>query len=958
MDPSIMKLLEEDEDETMHSGADVEAFTAALNRDIEGDTSNSQPSDSDSALSQGSNQTSSQLFQQWQTSSQDENANCQGQQYLKGSQQQEQRSSEMLPKQHASGYENQQPQIDTSQERNCFPLQEKQSQKDCQQWQAEAEQNTLQSHSSQTMDMQNSEKNPIHVREPDRTQYPNSESQYSKLQKMSNQHPMAPEQAINPMNHGKQVPFALLLPVIQPQLDKDRAMQLQTLYIKLKKNEISKDVFVRHMRSLVGDQMLKMAVFKLQTQAARNSQAGPNQFPSQSQASVQQHHMKMQTINGKQFTKPQSLAQLHQKGFPEDPSHIPSTAAQLKSVSNNASMGNAQKSQEVEHQSVSHGMQVSQTSSSRLSTLNQEKERCTIPIQGLSKQQQQQQQLHFPQSSFPTYGNSGGNYPPFSGTNVNTSSTSLNQQPHDLQMRQDPVNQSMGASQSMNVTSLPKFERQDSFSEQTRVQGGTLSHLTNNSALQQNSAHWQSSPSKVQKTGAPSSMTYVKQEPLDQLNEQQNKSQLSTPHPQGLSAFSSAHTEQGNAIPGTSMGETFEMQSNRMGFSTSTSTAPSNSVSSSMTPQLDPNFLLSSRIVSSTSPIGPGSNGKAPTRKPYFGQKKPLEALGSSPPLSSKKQKVSGPLSDQSIEQLNDVTAVSGVNLREEEEQLFSGSKEDSRVSEASRRAVQEEEDRLILQKLPLQKKLAEIMARCDVKSISNDVERCLSLCVEERLHGLISNLIRLSKQRVDIEKARHRILITSDVRQQIISMNQKAREEWEKKQAEAEKLQKLDEPEGNPGVDGDKEKDEGRVKSLKANKEDDEKMRTTAANVAARAAVGGDDMLSKWQLMAEQARQKREGVDVPSGSQPGKDVSHNPSSAFGRNANQEAEKRGQSAAFATSGSSRKFGRNQVSVPQPVVVRKISIKDVIAVLEREPQMSKSTLIYQLHEKMRADAVAE
>lgn len=74
MDPSIMKLLEEDEvpplslslsgkvkslivvviqfvlqDETMHSGADVEAFTAALNRDIEGDnnTSTSQPSDSD-----------------------------------------------------------------------------------------------------------------------------------------------------------------------------------------------------------------------------------------------------------------------------------------------------------------------------------------------------------------------------------------------------------------------------------------------------------------------------------------------------------------------------------------------------------------------------------------------------------------------------------------------------------------------------------------------------------------------------------------------------------------------------------------------------------------------------------------------------------------------------------------------------------------------------------------------
>ena len=34
----------------MHSGADVEAFTAALNRDIGGDTSTSQPSDSDSSM--------------------------------------------------------------------------------------------------------------------------------------------------------------------------------------------------------------------------------------------------------------------------------------------------------------------------------------------------------------------------------------------------------------------------------------------------------------------------------------------------------------------------------------------------------------------------------------------------------------------------------------------------------------------------------------------------------------------------------------------------------------------------------------------------------------------------------------------------------------------------------------------------------------------------------------------
>ncbi|GJZ52188.1 transcription initiation factor TFIID subunit 4b, partial [Tanacetum coccineum] len=202
-----------------------------------------------------------------------------------------------------------------------------------------------------------------------------------------------------------------------------------------------------------------------------------------------------------------------------------------------------------------------------------------------------------------------------------------------------------------------------------------------------------------------------------------------------------------------------------------------------------------------------------------------LQKLGKdaclTPVRFSKKQKVVGALADQSIEQLNDVTAVTGVNLREEEEQLFSGATEDSRVSEASRKVVQEEEARLILQKNPLQKKLSEIMAKCGVKTVSNDLERCLSLCVEERLRGLISNLIRLSKQRVDLERPRHGTVITSDVRKQIMSMNQKAQEEWDKK---------------------------GLIHTQVT-----EGSRVVVENILARAAVGGDDMLSKWQLMAEQ---------------------------------------------------------------------------------------------------------
>ncbi|XP_041017175.1 transcription initiation factor TFIID subunit 4b [Juglans microcarpa x Juglans regia] len=885
MDPSIMKLLEEDEDESMHSGADVEAFQAALNRDIGGDASTSQNSDSDKVLSQVSNHTPSQL-PQWETANQDQSIECQIQPDQKGAQQLEQPLSGMELKQHASVIENQQQQSDAPDVLNNVQMQEKRSQDDSQQGQTQN--NSLQN--PQTSGMQISEKPSISIHESDRRPGLEGESQYAKLQKMSNQQATITEQASNPINRSRpgQVPFGVLLPVLQAQLDKDRAMQLQTIFAKLKKNEIPKEGFVRHMRGIVGDHMLKLAVMKIQ------SQPSSNQFQLQAQASARQH-----------------------------PQRMPSADSSYPGIENNA-----QKSREGNRQSDSHGGQGSQVPSSSASGINPEREQSSIPTQGLNKQQQQH--LHFPS----IYGSTSGNYNPYSGTNVNTLTSSVKTHTHEAQTRQISQHQNInstqlsGTTQAMNTMSIPKFERLNSTNDPKRLQGGSVSHLTNNSTSQQIPVPWQSSTNKEQSSALSPSMAGVKQEAIDQ----------------------------GNATPGTVNDEALEKQSSRMGLSTSMSMMPSNSVSPSMAAQLDPTVPLGPRIPSAASSAG--TNSRTPSKKPSIGQKKPLEALGSSQPLPSKKQKVSGAFSDQSIEQLNDVTAVSGVNLREEEEQLFSGPKEDSRVSEASRRAVQEEEEKLILQKTPLQKKLAEIMAKCGLKSTSNDVERCLSLCVEERMRGLISNLIRLSKQRVDIEKPRHRTLITSDVQHQIMTMNKKAREEWDKKQAEAERLRRLNEPEGSNGVDGEKDKDEGRGKSIKANKEEDDKMRTTAANVAARAAVGGDDMLSKWQLMAEQARQKREGVTDASGSQPGKDASRKPLSTSGRKENQDAEKRGNTASIAAFGPLRKSGRNQIAATQTRVARSISVKDVIAVLEREPQMSRSNLIYRLYEKIRSDGTAE
>lgn len=944
-----MKLLEEDEDESMHSGAAVDAFTAALNRDIEGGASCSQPSQSDtSALSQENNQMSSQMYSQWQHPSQDEDSsNHINQQGLRNQEKQEQQSSEMEVKEHGSSVEAQR-EVDGCQAPSGLPVQYKPVQIDSQGHQIEQSSGEF-TQTSAAMQMQISGIGHGQVHEPNRMLNPGSESQFSNMQRFSNPPAPVPEQAGNSANRAKQIPFGSLLPIILPELDKDRALQLQNLYSKLRKNEIPKDGFVRHMRALVGDQMLRLAVVKMQAKGNRNPEAGPNQFQVQSQSPMQQqHHLRPSTGTASQFSDPYSFGQLHQKSQSTSSvtvplpsrSTTPSVLQPQKDSGHQIVDSNAFNSREVEHLTDSHAMQQNQMS-----------------IPGLTKQQQQH--MHFPQSSFSMYGTSG--YHPYTGANVVTSSAMVKPQPHDPQMRQVHFHQGFGpahvdgASQVMNVMNVPKIEMQNSLNDPKRGLGTTMPNMPT-SSVPHNPVPWQSMVGKEQKIGTSQSMSYVKQELVEQVHEKQSKPPNFSSS--GSTFTSAAQVEQGKAIPGKN-DELSERQHPGMTFPSSTRTTtmvPSSSVSSHMTSSADADVQNTSASTMS----GTGGNAKASAKKPSIGQKKPLDAHVSSPPLPSKKQKVSGAFSDQSIEHLNDVTAVSGVNLREEEEQLFSGPKDDSRVSEASRKAVQEEEDRLILQKIPLQKKLAEIMTKCGLKNLSNDVERCLSLCLEERLRGLISSLIRVSKQRVDSEKARHNTVVTSDIREQILAVNRRAREEWEKKQAEAGKLQKDNEPDSSAGVDGDKEKDEGRGKSLKVNKEEDDKMRTTAANVAARAAAGGDDMLSKWQLMA-QKRQKREGgPEIASSSQAGKDGNDKPLGTSAGNARdvRGAVKKDQSAAPAASGVARQFGRNQATELPPRVARRISIKDVIAVLEREPQMAKSTVIYQLYERMRADAAVE
>ncbi|KAM0834433.1 hypothetical protein ACQ4PT_063589 [Festuca glaucescens] len=608
------------------------------------------------------------------------------------------------------------------------------------------------------------------------------------------------------------IPFNMLIPILQEHLDRDKDMQLQSVWAKLRRNEVHKDDFLRVIRNIVGDQMLKQAAHKvfaqMQAQAQRNKQGNANQHSFSPQASTQQ-----------------------------------------SSASGSAKLPD----QQVRMPTPPNQVQKSQASSS-------------------------------PQT-----------FVPLSGTQMHNS---MHYFAHD---------NSIQAPDAKGVHAMPN--RPPIMNPSTPLQ-------TSNKQLQ---------PTKIQQ---------VSQQLYGATNTPQSYPRPtigSMPlRPQSLASETRPPLHSHGMVPA------------KIGTVPTHPTMQQNAPARQMQQNKDmknPSAKLHGKQAAPKTSTPPA----AKTNKKSGGQKKSLEMAGSAPAPSSKKQKTAGAFQEQSIDQLNDVTAVSGVNLREEEEQLLSASKEESAASEAARRIVQEEEENLFLQKGPLLKKLAAIILKCNLKNASADVERCLSMCVEERLRRFISTLIRVSKQRIDMEKTGHRLVITSDVGRQILQMNQKAKEEWDKKQAETDKNKKQTEDEGSGAAELDREKEESRPKNAKPNKEEDDKMRTTAANVAARQAVGGSDMLSKWQLMAEQARQKRAPVQRPAHG-----------SGKGSAEQNEASKRSHFAAFGTGGTKRQgkgsFATRHSHGPQ----RTVSVKDVICVLEREPQMTKSRLIYRLYERLPGD----
>uniref|UniRef100_A0A2N9J274 Transcription initiation factor TFIID component TAF4 C-terminal domain-containing protein n=1 Tax=Fagus sylvatica TaxID=28930 RepID=A0A2N9J274_FAGSY len=306
--------------------------------------------------------------------------------------------------------------------------------------------------------------------------------------------------------------------------------------------------------------------------------------------------------------------------------------------------------------------------------------------------------------------------------------------------------------------------------------------------------------------------------------------------------------------------------------------------------QLDLQRML---IPSAITSVQTGTNANT-SKKRSFVQEKRIKAFVTPSPPSSKRQKLSRKVPDQRFE-LPDDLSLCGNHLQEEEEQLFSQSKTESQASETPRTSQVKEDERLILQKLPLQKKLAQIIAKCGIESKGNDVECFLSLAVKKRMDGLIGSMIRLSKQRVDFDKPKNQIVHTSDIQHQISVMNLKLKEDQEKKQTEeAAKEFEADGDTYKAGRSSIIPKENTVMRVL-----DDSKCRK--ANIVVRAEIGIDDVVKKWKLMAEKHNRK---LGRSSGTQASKDA--------------REEK----------GTKHQLLGRSCLVPQMKMVRSLSVKDL------------------------------
>eukprot|EP00742_Colponemidia_sp_Colp-10_P013257 GILJ01014968.1.p1 GENE.GILJ01014968.1~~GILJ01014968.1.p1 ORF type:complete len:706 (-),score=112.04 GILJ01014968.1:109-2127(-) len=267
-----------------------------------------------------------------------------------------------------------------------------------------------------------------------------------------------------------------------------------------------------------------------------------------------------------------------------------------------------------------------------------------------------------------------------------------------------------------------------------------------------------------------------------------------------------------------------------------------------------------------------------------------------------------------------DVTEMAGVNLAEEAENVMSGV-DNSMVIDYG-----PDKDTPIVNPAVAQMKVVEAMRKQGgVRKLGENVVELISTALVDRLRTILEDMVQISRKRVETNRDESMIQITSDPRAILMQIAQRDREERTRKEEE-EKAKMATE-----GKDGKKKELDPHTQAIrerieKQRVEEETRIKASATNKAVLAAIGKNQQLPKFMQMLSQGG----GASGPSSS---------------------------SSAAAPAASD---GVTPMAVEAPTAsaiaksARRVTLRDALFYLERDPLTTKSHTLYKAYLKLKAE----
>eukprot|EP00884_Botryococcus_braunii_P018252 jgi/Botrbrau1/510/Bobra.110_2s0139.1 len=209
-------------------------------------------------------------------------------------------------------------------------------------------------------------------------------------------------------------------------------------------------------------------------------------------------------------------------------------------------------------------------------------------------------------------------------------------------------------------------------------------------------------------------------------------------------------------------------------------------------------------------------------------------------------------------------------------------------------------------------------------------MHRYLSQCFEAHLVPILERAHRMAQHRLDPSRRAAGMVQVDDLRRQVLLMEKKERTKAEAKE-EAEREQLLKEAAAKRGK-ADEETQE-KVKKVKV--AEHEKRAKSDANLAAHKALGGEARWARWSKSNAGGTKKGKGAASVSA---GKGSTAEPSSA--------------STPAASGGTAKPavppVAQQALGQVSAAPVAKLTAKDLLAVLQRDPHYCKSPVLYRIH----------